>query len=118
MKRLMCMRDIRHPPICLDGAKPPRHEMRARPTTSPLKRDGSRSNRHRALVYCLRMISAQTRSRLSRGKTLLTSPDHALAPEVQKVRLRGLHIHIRAERIVLDEFAARLDHVAHQLGED
>src|ERR1700687_3343013 len=29
-----------------------------------------------------------------------------------------LHIHIGAERIVLDEFAARLDHVAHQLGED
>src|ERR1700756_4041624 len=30
--------------------------------SSRLKRDGFRSNRHRALVYCLRMISAQTRS--------------------------------------------------------
>src|SRR5258708_453555 len=28
------------------------------------------------------------------------------------------HIHIRAERIVLDEFAARLDDIAHQFGED
>jgi hypothetical protein len=27
-------------------------------------------------------------------------------------------IHIGAERVVLDELAARLDHVAHQLGED
>ncbi len=30
----------------------------------------------------------------------------------------GSHVHIRAQRIVLDEFAARLHHVAHQLGED
>ena len=28
------------------------------------------------------------------------------------------HVDVGAERIVLDEFAARLDHVAHQLGED
>jgi hypothetical protein len=28
------------------------------------------------------------------------------------------HIHIRAKRIILDEFAAGLDHIAHQLGED
>src|SRR5205814_3340965 len=31
---------------------------------------------------------------------------------------RGSHIHVGAERIVLDELAARLDHVAHQLGKD
>ena len=31
---------------------------------------------------------------------------------------RCSHVHIGAERIVLDEFAARFDHVAHQLGED
>src|SRR3984957_8215161 len=28
------------------------------------------------------------------------------------------HIHIGAERIILDEFSARLDHIAHQLGKD
>ena len=26
-------------------------------------------------------------------------------------------VHRRVERVVLDEFAARLDHIAHQLGE-
>src|SRR6185437_16579580 len=33
-------------------------------------------------------------------------------------RRRGVHVDIVGERIVLDEFAARLDHVTHQLGED
>src|SRR6478672_465250 len=33
-------------------------------------------------------------------------------------RVNYSHIHIGAERIILDEFAARLDHIAHQLGED
>jgi hypothetical protein len=36
----------------------------------PLKRDGLRSNRHRALAYCLRMIFSE--------KPLHTFPDHAL----------------------------------------
>src|SRR3954451_5908401 len=31
---------------------------------------------------------------------------------------RPSHVDVGAERIILDEFAARLDHIAHQLGED
>src|SRR5262245_45317635 len=31
---------------------------------------------------------------------------------------RGSGVHVGRERVFLNEFAARLDHVAHQLGED
>jgi predicted nucleic acid-binding protein len=31
---------------------------------------------------------------------------------------RALHVDARRERVVLDEVAARLDQLAHQLGED
>src|ERR1700742_1790524 len=31
---------------------------------------------------------------------------------------RASHVDVRAQRIVLDELTARLDHIAHQLGED
>ena len=47
-------------------------------TLRPLERDVFRMNRHRALAYCLRMISAQTLRVCREGKPLYTFPDHAL----------------------------------------
>src|SRR5882672_11921624 len=46
---------------------------------TPPERDGIRLNRHRALGFCLSMISAQTRRVCREGKPLHTFPDHALA---------------------------------------
>ena len=43
--------------------------MQMRHSLGISERDDSSSNRHRALSFCLSMISAQTLSRLSRGKT-------------------------------------------------
>src|SRR5882724_12796358 len=42
-----------------------------------LERDEFRMNRHRALAYCLSMISAQTLRVCREGKPVSTFPDHA-----------------------------------------
>jgi hypothetical protein len=59
-------------------------------------------------LHCEAAEAPASRSNRSRG--CRDSSHRTTAP--------ASHIHIGAQRIVLDEFAARLDHVAHQLGED
>ncbi len=58
---------------------------RSRQGCGILERDEFRMNRHRALAYCLSMISAQTLRVCREGKPVSTFPDHARA---ERLRLR------------------------------
>jgi len=55
----------------------------------PTRTSASAINRRRAFARCLSMISAQTRSRLSRGRTAAHFPDRALEPPVAQRIMRG-----------------------------
>src|ERR1700758_1003210 len=82
------------------AASPPRIVQTSDRLASPLrcisrrdrlaspKRDGFRTKRHRALAYCLRMISAQTLRVCREGKPLHTFPDHALTARNNATRDR------------------------------
>src|SRR6185312_9076937 len=63
-----------------------------------LRRDELRIKHHRALAYCLRMISAQTLRVCREGKPLHTFPDHALALALGDETRRGAqHVALGAE---------------------
>jgi hypothetical protein len=63
-----------------------------RQQSSTLERDDFSSNRHPALSFCLRMISAQTLGVCREGKPVPTFPDHAPASRTLLTLLSTLQI--------------------------